>query len=96
MNICERCGQKFGCGIKTGSCWCQKTASLVPIPKQYKDCLCSPCLETFTKSSAAAVGIGGLIEGEDFYYENGLMVFTQSYHLKKGECCKNDCRHCPY
>jgi hypothetical protein len=32
----------------------------------------------------------------DFYFENGLMVFTASYHLKRGYCCKNGCRHCPY
>ncbi|HYI78124.1 MAG TPA: DUF5522 domain-containing protein [Chryseolinea sp.] len=24
------------------------------------------------------------------------MVFTEAYHLKRGYCCKNRCRHCPY
>lgn len=33
---------------------------------------------------------------EDYYLENGLMVFTEAYHLKRGHCCKNGCRHCPY
>ena len=33
---------------------------------------------------------------DDFYIENGLMVLTKSYHLKRGYCCKNTCRHCPY
>jgi hypothetical protein len=37
-----------------------------------------------------------LKEGEDFYWENGLMVFTAEYHLKRGYCCKSGCRHCPY
>ncbi|MCX2744260.1 DUF5522 domain-containing protein [Mangrovivirga sp. M17] len=37
-----------------------------------------------------------LIEGLDYYNENGLMVFTEYFHLKKGYCCKNQCRHCPY
>ena len=32
----------------------------------------------------------------DYYFENGLMVFTEAYHLKRGYCCKNGCRHCPY
>ena len=32
----------------------------------------------------------------DYYIENGLLVFTESYHLKRGNCCKNSCRHCPY
>jgi Family of unknown function (DUF5522) len=38
-----------------------------------------------------------LIEGEDFYYsELGYMVLTAKFHLKKGVCCGNGCRHCPY
>jgi hypothetical protein len=32
----------------------------------------------------------------DYYWENGLMVFTEAYHLKRGYCCKSGCRHCPY
>ncbi|MCC9136544.1 DUF5522 domain-containing protein [Pontibacter silvestris] len=24
------------------------------------------------------------------------MVFTAKYHLKRGHCCRNGCRHCPY
>lgn len=36
-------------------------------------------------------------EGEDFYFnEDGLMVFTKAYHLKRGHCCKNKCKHCPW
>jgi hypothetical protein len=37
-----------------------------------------------------------LTEGIDFYYENDLMVLTEKYHLDKGYCCGNGCRHCPY
>ncbi|MBL7859392.1 MAG: hypothetical protein JNM57_16995 [Cyclobacteriaceae bacterium] len=33
---------------------------------------------------------------ELFYLENGLTVFTEAYHLKRGYCCKNACRHCPW
>ncbi|HXE07547.1 MAG TPA: DUF5522 domain-containing protein [Acidobacteriaceae bacterium] len=36
------------------------------------------------------------LEAEDFYYENGLMVFTAAYHLKRGYCCNSGCRHCPF
>ncbi|MFT6867683.1 MAG: hypothetical protein ACJA08_002527 [Cyclobacteriaceae bacterium] len=36
-------------------------------------------------------------ETEDFYYtKDGLMVFTEKYHLKRGNCCKSACKHCPY
>ncbi len=37
-----------------------------------------------------------LVEGKDFYFENGLMVLTEHYHLQRGYCCGNGCRHCPY
>lgn len=38
----------------------------------------------------------GLAE-EDFYFtEKGFLVFTATYHLKRGYCCKNGCKHCPY
>lgn len=33
---------------------------------------------------------------EDFYVENGLLVFTAAYHLKRGYCCNSGCRHCPF
>ncbi|WP_316793997.1 DUF5522 domain-containing protein [Pedobacter frigoris] len=33
----------------------------------------------------------------DYYFnEQGLMVFTEAYHLKRGHCCKNKCKHCPW
>lgn len=37
-----------------------------------------------------------LIEGLDFYFENGLFVLTEHFLHKRGYCCKNGCRHCPY
>jgi hypothetical protein len=37
-----------------------------------------------------------LIEGEDYYLEAGLIVFTARYHLRRGYCCDSGCRHCPY
>ena len=33
---------------------------------------------------------------DDYYIENGLLVFTAAWHLKRGYCCGNACRHCPY
>jgi len=38
-----------------------------------------------------------LVEGIDYYVnEDGLYVFTREYHLKRGYCCKNKCKHCPW
>lgn len=32
----------------------------------------------------------------DFYWENGKRVMSESYHIRRGVCCGNGCRHCPY
>ena len=37
-----------------------------------------------------------MLEGEDYVLENGLLVFTAAYLKKRGYCCKNGCRNCPY
>lgn len=36
--------------------------------------------------------------GQDGYFDpvSGLFVMTAAYHLKRGTCCKSNCRHCPY
>jgi Family of unknown function (DUF5522) len=37
-----------------------------------------------------------LTEGQDYYFEDGLMVLTARYLLRRGYCCEQGCRHCPY
>ncbi len=36
--------------------------------------------------------------GFDFYTDpdTGLMVMTSLYLKRRGYCCSNQCRHCPY
>jgi len=36
------------------------------------------------------------IKTVDYYFENGLLVMTADFLLKRGYCCDNGCRHCPY
>lgn len=37
------------------------------------------------------------LDPDDFYFDpSGFIVFTEAYLLKRGYCCKNGCRHCPY
>ena len=36
------------------------------------------------------------VEGVDFYFEGGLMILTRAFLLRRGFCCENGCRHCPY
>ena len=37
-----------------------------------------------------------LLEGLDYYLENGLFVFTAAFLRNRGYCCESGCRHCPY
>jgi Family of unknown function (DUF5522) len=37
-----------------------------------------------------------LVQGEDYYLENGNWVFTAKFLLRRGYCCRSGCRHCPY
>lgn len=33
----------------------------------------------------------------DYYLTpEGYIIFTESYHLKRGYCCQSGCKHCPY
>lgn len=38
----------------------------------------------------------GLEPGDYYFTEEGFLVFTERYHLKRGSCCGSGCRHCPY
>ena len=36
-------------------------------------------------------------EGIDYYInEDGMLVFTEAFHLQRGICCGRGCKHCPY
>jgi len=38
-----------------------------------------------------------LNSSEDYYFnEEGLLVFTREYHLKRGDCCGSGCINCPF
>jgi hypothetical protein len=45
---CARCGEPFGCGAGTGSCWCVaadvSAATLHTLESLYEGCLCQRCL----------------------------------------------------
>ncbi|MDO7609917.1 MAG: DUF5522 domain-containing protein [Crocinitomicaceae bacterium] len=37
------------------------------------------------------------MEKKDYYLnKDGYIIFTEEYHLKRGYCCQNNCKHCPY
>jgi hypothetical protein len=36
-------------------------------------------------------------EKDEYYFTpEGYIVFTEKHHLKRGYCCQNNCRHCPW
>lgn len=38
-----------------------------------------------------------MVLGDDYTItQSGLFVFTAAYHLKRGHCCHQKCRNCPY
>ncbi len=40
--------------------------------------------------------INQLDKDEYYYSDEGYIVFTEKYLLKRGYCCQNGCKHCPY
>lgn len=37
-----------------------------------------------------------LVEGVDYYFDGGRVIFTAKYLYQRGRCCENLCRHCPF
>ena len=36
------------------------------------------------------------LKADEFYWEDGKMIFTKVYHTRRGYCCNNNCKHCAY
>lgn len=36
------------------------------------------------------------IKDVHYYMDGDMVVFTEEYHLQRGKCCNNNCKHCPY
>jgi hypothetical protein len=34
--------------------------------------------------------------GIHYYMEGERVIFTALFHIQRGQCCGNGCRHCPY
>ena len=105
---CSHCAAIFACGsdYPDEQCWCEALPHVSLIADKSADCFCPECLaKAITevtmarKESTETTGrdsVPELTEGEDYYVEGDAVVFTAGYHLRRGYCCENDCRHCPY
>ena len=107
IKICERCQSSFECKVgDVANCQCSTVVVVEAthefLAKTAYDCLCQNCLiainnlvlqsqkEDFPNRPSQ------LKEGVHFYFEGGLFVFTEYYHLLRGNCCGSGCRHCAY
>ncbi len=92
-------------------CWCYELPHVPLLASDNRDCRCPECLaEAILKPSVDAneaidgrvstktnvVSSFPLMEEVDYYCEGSAVVFTASYLLRRGYCCKSGCRHCPY
>jgi hypothetical protein len=54
--ICASCGEEFGCGAKSGNCWCfaleLEPQTLAVLRNEFESCLCRGCLERRANESA--------------------------------------------
>ena len=41
-------------------------------------------------------GQAEFVLGRDYVEEDGLVVFTAYYLLRRGKCCRFGCRNCPW
>lgn len=104
---CGNCRKEIRCNVyDIGDCSCS-TIELSPqtrkfLTKTYFDCLCNNCLEELNHKITRAEDFSFPVKKEEFidgvhYYRQGNMwVFTELYHILKGSCCGNGCRHCAY
>lgn len=105
--ICKRCSQPFDCQPEAiNTCGCS-SITLSEENKKYLektsyDCLCTTCLEEINHFEELKQTYPfpqhptQYKEGIHYYIEGPYWVFTTYYHYLKGNCCKNNCRHCAY
>jgi hypothetical protein len=49
-----------------------------------------------TKQHAQVGPVKSFKEGIHYYMDGERVVFTALFHIQRGSCCGNGCRHCPY
>ena len=94
---CPVCARQNLCRMETGECYRG--------PYEPR-CFCQSCLEAIAakpeitwhelvaRDHATAPSLA-IFDG-DTYQEGATIVFTAQFHLRRGYCCGNGCRHCPY
>lgn len=107
---CQNCSATFSC--YSSACWCNDLPRIMPLDptrdcycsvclKKEVTAKVDEYMNNLTPENRKIIrGLGEVkntVNGIDYYLtEDGYTVFTSWYHLRRGKCCKNDCRHCPY
>ncbi|WP_138591675.1 DUF5522 domain-containing protein [Pseudoalteromonas aurantia] len=107
---CNHCQQILTCR-NSEHCWCMDMPNIMPLQTD-KGCLCRTCLISSIRQKIEKMAnqpirqqvklakqyahSNSFIEGLDYDMEEGFMVMTRWAHLKRGKCCGNNCRYCPY
>ena len=94
------------------NCWCSDYPAIMPLDfsldcqcpsclqksiiNSIEDFCSSEDIEALVAKAKPFQNDKPLLENIDYTLEQELYVFSKWYHLKRGFCCNNDCRHCPY
>lgn len=108
LSNCIGCQDPIKCSNNL-SCWCNSLPNLLS-PTDSAGCYCRSCLISKLKIKAdelvlskkfkfiASLGpTKNAIEKLDYdINQDGKVVFTRWYHLRRGICCGSGCTNCPY
>lgn len=105
--VCTHCKAPIDCNTEDiNNCACTEVsisnATRMFLGGSFHKCLCNNCLTKFNdmvefaKDKELPKRRSEMEEGVHYYMENEYFVFTELYHLMKGQCCQNGCRHCVY
>ncbi|MCK5355406.1 MAG: hypothetical protein KAJ63_09835 [Methyloprofundus sp.] len=94
------------------SCWCVAFPAIMPaefdqdcrcktclskaIAEKIECAIQTNTLEQMLTLASQYDNKKGLLESIDYTIEYGEFVYSKWYHLKRGTCCGNSCRYCPY
>lgn len=100
--LCSRCKNEIECRMNNiQDCLCSQVSISEECREYLKktkyDCLCNSCLNILNEMvKQADLAPSKLTENIQYYIENGLLVFTELYHIQRGYCCQSNCRHCAF
>lgn len=104
---CGKCNNLFVCSAEDISrCHCSNVRlsaeTTAFLSETYFDCLCNDCLKkvdeqvTISQQYQFPTQRADFQEGVHYYIEGSYWVFTELYHMLRGQCCQSGCRHCVY